>query len=118
MSTFVSTSLQGLKLNLTQACLMECMHCVEMWGSLYSGHSCAKRCLETSGASIDPVCQSGRNIGKRIADKSSVIQCTNQCSICSHSLSVVLYDEEKCRNMCEERNGAFVDYTCVAFIVF
>ncbi|KAK3580760.1 hypothetical protein CHS0354_023045 [Potamilus streckersoni] len=106
-----------MKLNFTRACLMECMHCVETWGSLYSGHNCAKRCLESSGGSIDPVCQSGRNIGKRVADKSSKVPCLNQCAICSHRLFVVLYDEETCRHVCEERDGTFVDYACVAFLV-
>ena len=94
-----------------QSCLLECLACVELWGTIYDGNACANGCAITGGKSIDSNCEHGINIRKRFESLKAQDNCKKQCSICVNKLSNVHYNMSKCQQACAQ--SAEVDLECM-----
>lgn len=93
-----------------KACLLECLRCVELWGSNYDGHACADTCFLSDGRSIDSECKLGVDMGKRYAKWKATERCRKQCMSCA--LSSVNYNERACVIACERSSGSDTDPKC------
>merc|ERR1711971_845893 len=71
LATFLPLpSLSSISASPTAVCLRSCHHCKQMYGHHFSGHLCARSCLEHRGSSR-PVCTALPSI-KRFLDLSSL----------------------------------------------